>query len=162
MNTLVLFRHGIAEDPKPGEPDQERGLTDKGIKKTQQAAAGLAALIDKPDVILTSPKLRAVQSAEIVGRAFKREPEVLDALGEGTAKQILADLQRRSESVVLIVGHEPTLSQLVGLICTGRGRSYIELRKAGCACIEMGKSGGHGQPRAAIKWLATAGMLRRY
>src|SRR6202050_2337130 len=69
---LYLVRHGIAvdrTDPK-SPPDPERPLTARGVQKTRSAALGLRALGAKPDVLITSPYVRAVQTAEIFSEAL--------------------------------------------------------------------------------------------
>ena len=74
---LYLVRHGIAidrADPK-SPPEAERPLTAKGVQKTRLAALGLRALGAKPDVLITSPYVRAAQTAEIFAEALGISPE---------------------------------------------------------------------------------------
>jgi len=69
---LYIFRHGIAEDVGPDGTDDSRRLTREGVDKTRKAAAGIARLGAKPDVILTSPKVRAAQTADLAAEVLAR------------------------------------------------------------------------------------------
>jgi len=71
---LLVFRHGIAEDDSAGGSDFSRQLTDEGVDRTRRAAAGLRKVAPSPQVILTSPKVRARQTADLAGEAFDRSP----------------------------------------------------------------------------------------
>jgi len=74
---LLLMRHGIAEELRPNQTDAERVLTEKGKKKTRDAVCGLRVLHPNIDLIATSPKLRAVQTARIAAADFEiSEPEI--------------------------------------------------------------------------------------
>ena len=97
---LLLVRHAAAvPSGTPGVPDDERPLTSEGAAKFRVAAKGLARIARRPDVLLTSPLLRARATADIAAQAFKRiEPTVEPALAHGSVDQILtapAALARR-------------------------------------------------------------------
>jgi len=156
---LILLRHGIAVDRSTGLADADRPLTDVGVKKTRRAMAGLAQLIDRPDIILTSPKLRAAQTAQIAATALTTSVLSLDVLASGGAQQVIDELSRRDDERVVAVGHEPTFSEIVELLCFGQTTSSVELKKAGCACLQThGKVlVGHG----SLQWLVTPKMLRQ-
>jgi phosphohistidine phosphatase len=158
---LLVFRHGIAEDTAADGTDAARVLTADGVARTRKAARALARLCDPPDVILTSPKARARQTADAAAEAFGSPIEVLDELADGPPEPALRALARRSEGTVMIVGHEPMLSELVERLCTGgRSRGFIDLRKAGCACLDVELDPGGEAAEATLLWLATAKMLR--
>jgi phosphohistidine phosphatase len=159
---LLVFRHGIAEDTSADGTDASRVLTADGVTRTRKAARGLARLCDPPDVILTSPKARARQTADAAAEAFGGCPmEVLEELADGPPEPALRALARRSEETVMIVGHEPMLSELVEQVCTGsRSRGFVDLRKAGCACLDVALGPGGEATEATLLWLATAKMLR--
>ena len=80
---LLVFRHGIAEERSADGTDAARALTAQGVERTRAAARGLAAFADPPDVILSSPRTRALQTAREAAVAFGREVEVLVALSDG-------------------------------------------------------------------------------
>jgi phosphohistidine phosphatase SixA len=137
---LLVFRHGIAEDTAADGTDASRVLTAEGVSRSRKAARGLARLCDPPDVILTSPKARA---------------------RHGPPDPALRALARRSEETVMIVGHEPMLSELVEQVCTRtRSRGFVDLRKAGCACLDVTLGPGGDATEATLVWLATAKILR--
>ena len=74
---LLIFRHGIAEEEAADGRDESRRLTKEGIAQMKVVARGLVKVVRRPDVILTSPLVRAVQTAEPLGKVFEREPQVL-------------------------------------------------------------------------------------
>lgn len=160
---LIIFRHGIAEDQSPDGTDAARALTPEGLRKTQEAAAGLATIIQPPQVILTSPKVRAKQTAAILGRVFKVEPRDEPALADESLDDILAAIVALREERVVLVGHEPTLSRLIYRLVTGRapatGRDAIELKKAGAALLTVAFDAGRSSA-AVLHWLLTPKMLR--
>ncbi len=156
---LLIFRHGIAEDASPDGSDGARELTPEGVRKTQDAAVGLAAAIEPPAVILTSPKARARQTAAILGRVFKVRVADEPLLADDAIDPIVGMLARRDEPSVMLVGHEPTLSRLMIRLLSGRGGDWVELKKAGCACLSVQIAGRDAS--AVLHWLLTPKMLRK-
>jgi phosphohistidine phosphatase len=163
VNALYLLRHGIAVDPgSSGMPDDARPLTEKGIKRMHQIAIGLLALELELDAIITSPLVRARETAEIVadalGLADRLETSNVLATGSDPAT-IERWLRSRAESRLMLVGHNPTLSELVSLLVAGARRSTIcDLKKGGIAALErtIGASGLY-----ELTWLAPPRILRR-
>jgi phosphohistidine phosphatase len=142
MMLVYLVRHGIAmdrEDPKC-PPDAERPLTPKGMKRSHAAALGLLAMKVKPDAVLTSPWLRAVQTAEIfcevMGFSSKRIVRTDVLKGTATPAELLRDLAKMKAKVVLCFGHEPHLHLVIGQVLH-TGARITELKKAGVACLEL-------------------------
>jgi phosphohistidine phosphatase len=136
---VVLFRHGIAgtRDARRWPNDALRPLTARGRERTEAAARGLKRLFPLTR-ILSSPLLRATQTAEILREAYgmTREIEVLPALAPmGSHRDILVRLGglRPGESVAL-VGHEPDLGKFAGVMVFGAPNGNLQLKKAG-ACI---------------------------
>lgn len=159
---LYIVRHGIAvdrADPKaPAEP--ERPLTAEGMKKTRSAALGLRALGVKPDAFITSPYVRAAQTAEIFAEALGYSLEKIrssDALKpSGNPTDFLKEVVHLRAKEIMCFGHAPHLDQLISLLAGGRG-VFTELRKAGVACFERGASDG----RWDLLWMLTPKILRR-
>lgn len=121
-----LLRHGEAEEA--ASDDASRRLTAKGKRQAEAAGAALAALGVRPDCCLTSPKVRALETARIATAVLGCEPEVTARLAGGDFD--LAELVAgRGEA--LLVGHEPDLSRAIQLT-TG---SRVELKKGGLAGI---------------------------
>ena len=160
---LMLFRHGIAEAYGPEGTDASRRLTEDGRTKTAQAGRGLARVAGELDAILTSPLVRARETAEILVQCFDCQLETLDVLGHGDAHAIVAAVARRREQRLVLVGHEPTLSQTAEFLCTGALHRFLVLKKAGCISLEARfdiATGGTGSARALLKWVAAPKMLR--
>jgi phosphohistidine phosphatase len=158
---LLVFRHGIAEERAADGTDASRALTEEGVGRTQAAVRGLARLTGPPDVILTSPRTRAVETARAAAAAFGSEVEVLEELAGGPPLPVLRALAARTETTVMIVGHEPMLSELVEQACTGgRPVGFVGLRKAGCACLDVALDPAGEATAATLLWLATPKMLR--
>jgi phosphohistidine phosphatase len=163
MNELYILRHGIAvPHGTPGVAEDDRPLTPKGEQRMRQIGRGLAALGLKVDRIVTSPLLRARRTAQIVAQ----ELAIVDRLETSSALLIDSDahairgwLRERSESSLMIVGHNPALSDLVGLLTLGEeGRLPVELKKGGIAALSSAPLAG---PRFKLEWLAPPALLRR-
>jgi phosphohistidine phosphatase len=158
---LYLMRHGSAVDREdPGcPPDPERPLTAEGRKRTREAALGLKWLDVAPDRVLTSPFLRARQTAEIVLEVLGRstlKPEPSDALLPAADPSLLRKaLAARSGRHVLCVGHLPHLDGAIAHLL-GAPRAVTELKKAGVVCLELPASGA-----GTIRWAAPPKLLRR-
>lgn len=143
--TLYLIRHGIAVDRHPDHPDRDRPLTAKGRQKTQRVAERLVQLGIHAPLILTSPLVRAYQTAEIllsagVGEVLEIEPELAPG---GQCDRGLEHLARHlaayPATAIALIGHEPDLSQWASLLMFGDRPSSptasdpdpIQLKKAG-------------------------------
>jgi phosphohistidine phosphatase len=151
MMYLYLVRHGIAMDREDRNcpPDTERPLTPKGMKRSHAAALGLLAMKVKPDAVLTSPWLRAVQTAEIFCEAIGFSSKKIirsDALkGTATPAELLRELSKMKATKVMCFGHEPHLHLVIGQVLH-TGVRITELKKAGVACLELERiSPPHGQ-----------------
>ncbi|UVT21004.1 MAG: histidine phosphatase family protein [Nitrospira sp.] len=153
----VLFRHGIAVEPEEWEGAEEnRPLTEKGKRRTRQAAEGLAALDCKPTHLFTSPFVRAYDTARLLRAAVcpTLKVETREELAVGAKpEQLIAFLHTLpSDSVVVCVGHEPLLGEVAGLLLCGRAVSGFHLKKAGTAWIEVQGVVKSGQGRLCC-WL---------
>lgn len=159
---LYLVRHGIAvdrSDPK-SPPDPERPLTAKGVQKTRAAALGLKELGVKPDVFITSPYVRAAQTAEIFAEALGFPTEkvrVTEAL-KSTANpaDFVKEVSRLKVKEVMCFGHAPHLDQLMAQLVGARG-VFTELKKAGVASLEH--AGTHNAWH--LRWILTPKVLRQ-
>jgi len=157
---LLIIRHAIAvERGTPGIPDEERPLTPEGETKFAEAAKGLARLVDRPDALLTSPLLRARQTAALAAAAWGRiEPEEADALAGGTFEEQAAVLDRYPrDATVAVVGHEPHLSDLLARLLGSRHDDRLAFKKGGAALVEVpGRLAGGGQ----LVWFLPPRVLR--
>jgi phosphohistidine phosphatase len=160
---LVLLRHGVAANREDWKGDDEdRPLTADGTDRTKEVVRGLRALKIRPDVILSSPLLRARETAEIAkkGLITDAKVELADELGpSATPERLIARLADLAEKpVVLCVGHEPDISTTVSAMISGKTAASIEVKKAGACCIRF-----TGIPKAGagtLLWLLPAKFLR--
>jgi phosphohistidine phosphatase len=127
---LWLLRHGDAAD---GSPDAERPLTEKGEKQARAAGKALEALGVRMDACLTSPKLRAVDTARLACEPLGIEPDLEPKLAGGPfdAEALAAGLGDN----VLLVGHDPDFSMAVHAL-TG---AQVRMKKGGVAGVEKGE-----------------------
>ena len=124
---IYLLRHGDAED---GDGDDAaRRLTPKGERQAETAGRALAALGTQIDTCLTSPKVRAAQTARLACQALGREPEIAEELRGGSFDSFSLTAGRGE---ALLVGHEPDFSSEVARL-TG---AKVKLRKGGLAIID--------------------------
>lgn len=135
---LHVLRHAIAvERGTPGyEDDSKRPLTEPGIRKMKQAALGLSQLNLDVDLILTSPYRRASETAEIAAKALRATErlEVLEALSAPVeAAEAVRQLSERAAGAeaVMIVGHEPQLSEIGSILLAGHEDLDLQLKKGG-------------------------------
>ena len=161
---LYIVRHGIAidrEDPKcPADP--ERFLTDEGMEKSRQVAKGVAEVASVPDLILSSPYLRAVQTAEIFAEALeysKAKIRKSDLLLPGAEPlQLFREFAKDKDlSSIFVFGHAPHLDDLLAT-AIGTKHHISSLKKAGVAFVELKRI---VPPRGELVWLATAKLLRK-
>ncbi len=163
MNELYLLRHGIAVDPASSRmPDEARPLTEKGIKRMNQIAGGLRALDLQLDAIVSSPLVRARETAEIVagvlGMQHRLETSNVLATGSDPAA-IERWLRQRAEGRLMLVGHNPTLSDLVSLLVVGSRMSPVcDLKKGGIAALSRRQE---SSGLYELTWLAPPKLLRR-
>ena len=161
---LYIVRHGIAidrEDPKC-PPDPERYLTEEGIEKTKQVAKGVAAMGATADLLMSSPYVRAMQTAEIFADVLEYpKPKIQRTdllLPGGEALLFFRELAKdKQSSTIFCFGHAP---QLDALIADGLGSKHevTSLKKAGVALLELKRV---SPPSGQLVWLATPKLLRR-
>ncbi|MBC7980614.1 MAG: histidine phosphatase family protein [Armatimonadetes bacterium] len=137
---LLLLRHGKAEDHVSSvQNDFLRPLTDKGLEQARQAARILGAADLLPDLVLSSPLVRARQTADAFTLAAKIPGPVIQAwLASGMDPQTaLSELAAFPEfERVMIVGHEPDFSRLIQYTL-GISGAAIEVRKGSVTCLEI-------------------------
>lgn len=159
---LHLFRHGIAidRDDPACPPEEDRFLTPKGVARTEAAAQGLRALGVKPDMILTSPFLRAVQTAEIACEALGypvKELRKIDALKpEASAAELFDEISGLKAEEALCVGHAPNVDSVIAFAVESK-RAVTSLKKAGLATLEIES---FSPPRSAIVGIYSSKALR--
>jgi phosphohistidine phosphatase len=140
---LILFRHGPAgqRDAKRWPDDGKRPVTRSGRERTVRAAAGLRRLIGRVARVATSPLTRAKQTAELLVQALETEVrvETLDSLAPGAPHRETLKWLREVESgaSVVLVGHEPHLGKLAGMLLFNSVSAELPLKKAGAVWIDF-------------------------
>lgn len=160
---LLIVRHAIAfeRDRHRWRDDGARPLSPVGLKRARRAAAGLKNFTRSPDRLLTSPLVRARQTAQILTEiAGWPEAEEAPFLSPGEpALGVLTLLSKDRLNRVAVVGHQPSLGALLAAcLCTDGRRLPIELKKNAVACVSF--AGAPRAGRGVLDWLATPRMLR--
>lgn len=159
---LYLLRHGIAVErgTQGYRTDSARPLTDEGTQKMQEIARGMLNLGLDFDWILSSPYLRAKQTAEIVGEVFEQKVDFSQSLAaEGSPEVLIREINDKSLRSVLLVGHEPNMSELMSVLISGNANVVIDFRKGGL-CRLSAPQLTYGRC-AQLRWLMTPKQLRR-
>ncbi len=136
---LLIVRHAEAVAAEvAGVPDRERALTPGGERRFRAAALGLARLVPAPDALLSSPLLRARQTATLLAAAWRGRAVTLEAtLAAGSVEAILDLLARHErDATVVLVGHEPTVSALLAELVGGRSSEALSFRPGAAALVE--------------------------
>lgn len=160
---LLLMRHGIAESLEESTDynDAGRRLTDKGQSRVEDVARLLAAMDLVPSVYLTSPRLRALETAEIVAKVMRwpHPPQVTETLNFfGSLGEFLGLLRGfPKSSIVLATGHEPVLSEWLAELIPGEATPH-SFKKAAVAVLEF--SGDPKAVKPTYKTYLTAKMAR--
>ncbi|MCT7948335.1 phosphohistidine phosphatase SixA [Ancylothrix sp. C2] len=143
---LYLIRHGIAADPVEYEKDEDRPLTEDGKRKTQKIAKRLRELDLQFDLILTSPLVRAKQTAELLknaGLSSKLEESIFLATNgdiQGWFDWLLKWQAAGGDSLAL-VGHQPNLANWAELLVWGEVKEKLVLKKAGIIGLILPQDG---------------------
>jgi phosphohistidine phosphatase len=163
MMECVLLRHGIAADRDEWEgSDTDRPLTERGAKRVVQVAAGLDRLDVQPTHVLSSPLIRAIETAKIVHSALQVRSAVRiveELVPDASPDRLLSVLHDLTpESFVVCVGHEPHLGKVASVILAGKPSEAFPFKKAGACLIELSIPVRPGQ--GVLKWWLTPGQLR--
>ncbi|MGK7911970.1 MAG: phosphohistidine phosphatase SixA [Synechococcus sp.] len=137
---LIVMRHGIAEERSLELRDADRALTPKGRKRTQAIAQWLRHRWQNWDALLSSPLVRARQTAEILQEeGIVADVEYFDALAPGGSFQDLVKWKSSNSdaSTVAIVGHQPDLGDWVEFSVWGQASGRVQLKKAGIAVVNF-------------------------
>ena len=160
---LYIIRHAIAVDEATSdyESDSERPLTDKGRKKMRQIAKALRHLGVEFDLILSSPYTRACETAEILADVFRMKKKIAfsdNLIPLGNPELLIGEINEKySVDSLALVGHEPHLSTLVGLLTAENGKLDITLKKGGVCYLATDDL--HHASRATLEWLLTPGIM---
>ncbi|HXD11226.1 MAG TPA: phosphohistidine phosphatase SixA [Anaerolineales bacterium] len=160
---IYLVRHAIAVESGTSEyEDSQRPLTDKGRKRMRQIARGLRKLGVEFDLILSSPYVRARETAEVLADVFKMKKKI--AFSENLIPLASPELlipevnDKYSVESIALVGHEPHLSALIGILTSENANLDVTLKKGGVCYLEADDL-HHDNHRATLEWLLTPGIL---
>jgi phosphohistidine phosphatase len=159
---LLILRHAIAIRRGTGNfPNDDRPLTEDGIRKMERAARGIAVIAPAIHVILTSPLRRARQTADIVEAALDGSPKIIatEALLPGMDRetQLRALAKFSGNQTIMIVGHEPDLGLLASHIL-GSSNSAVEFKKGSLCSLTVSRRGTH--MNGVLNWHVTPRQLR--
>jgi phosphohistidine phosphatase len=162
---LYLVRHAIAaeQDPRQWPDDRQRPLTAAGKRRFRRTVNSLVAVMQsagKVERLITSPLVRARQTAAMLHRAGLPQPVEESVLAPGrTATRVLAVLRAHDVPSIVLVGHEPDLGRLLAVCIAGAdAKLSLRFRKGGAACLSFA-----GVPRvgeATLEWLLPPKALR--
>jgi len=162
---LFLLRHGVAvdRDPQSFPDDASRPLTLKGEDRVRLVSDAMQALELSFDGIISSPCMRARQTAEIVASALglRRQLQFREELTPGGDPKALLRFINRMQPApenLLLVGHEPYLSELLSMLISGQPDAAIDLKKNGLAKIELTQRLKYGRC-ATLNWLLAPRQL---
>ena len=159
---LLILRHGEAGRHSLSPGDSKRSLTSEGRQEIVDLSNGLKSLGIKLDKVFTSPLLRAKQTAEIVTKSLKYKGTIEDLNSlkpEGNRLEFYSVLSKlKQESVILAVGHEPYLSEMISEAISQSG-CRINLKKAGMARIRVIST--LPKIKGELRWLLTPKHLKK-
>lgn len=161
---LYVIRHAQAEEredfAKKNADDSLRPLTSRGKKKLQKMILNLEKDFEKLDLIVTSPYLRAKQSAQIIADITENTKivESAELVPHAPPQALLKWLKSHcsQNKKVAVIGHEPHLSSFTSYLLTGDPKeNFIELKKSSVALVEIGNFEDIAASRAKLLWLAS-------
>src|SRR3569833_3381634 len=148
---LYLFRHGDAEDAPPGKPDSSRALTAKGVERSASVAKMARDAGVSPSLIVSSPYLRAMQTAEAAAKEFEWQGEIVQLqslVPHGTPEAVWSDLRDlHDESTIILAGHEPLMANLAAYLLDAPG---LGVGGGGAAGGRGEGAGGGAAPRGGL------------
>jgi len=159
---IYLVRHGLAAERGPEYPDDsKRPLTSRGIAAMRKEARGLKALGVRLEAIVTSPLVRARQTADALAEGLQPKPAIVlsDALAPaGTPAAVVQDLARHArKGAVALVGHEPNMGELAARLLGMR--KPMPFKKGAVCRIDFSVLPPKGL--GELRWFATPRMLRK-
>jgi phosphohistidine phosphatase len=156
---IYLLRHGIAEDGKPGRPDSERELTGEGREKLRRVLKRARTADCSPSLILTSPYVRAVQTAEIAADVLGYKKDLVKTralIPEASPEESWEEIRvHKGESAILMASHEPLMSTLTAYLLRSRSLQ-VDMKKAALVHLEADRFAA--EPHCVLKWMLTPGV----
>jgi phosphohistidine phosphatase len=160
---LYIVRHAIAVQRGTAgyEDDSQRPLTDKGRKKMEKIAQALQQLEVELNLILTSPYVRARDTAKILASEFSLKDKIAltdNLIPPGDFDHLIDEINEKySVSNLALVGHEPMLSGFVSFLTTGNTDTKLTLKKGGVCLLSADDL--RQERRATLQWLLTPAIM---
>jgi phosphohistidine phosphatase len=164
---LLIVRHAIAfeRNTRRWRDDGERPLSAEGMVRARKAAAGLRHITERPQCVLSSPLVRARQTAAILTEkaGWPQAVECAALAPDESPEDVFTVLATHKEKIVAVVGHQPSLGKLLAAclppqVLGGVAPQAFELKKMGVALVSFAKS-----PRAGagtLQWFVPPRVLR--
>jgi phosphohistidine phosphatase len=150
---VYLLRHGIAEESRSTKADANRELTPDGRRKLKDTLRAAAAADVRPTLVLTSPLVRAIQTAEIASSVLNYKQEILrtKALLPGSSpEQVWEEVRvHREEAELMLVGHDPLFTRLTGYLL-GTPELHVDFKKGAILRIDFDNFGP--RPKGLLRW----------
>jgi phosphohistidine phosphatase len=154
---IYLLRHGIAEEAGPRTPDSKRELTEAGRKKLAAVLKLARNAGVQPELVLSSPLVRAVQTGEIAREILKVEAPLQQTeslVPEARPQEVWEELRAlRKLEAVLLAGHEPQMSSLAAYLL-GTPSLQVQMPKGALVAIDM--ENFRSEPQGVLHWMITA------
>jgi phosphohistidine phosphatase len=158
---LYLLRHGIAEDGHAGLPDEERQLTSEGRRKLRELLKVAAKAGVSPSLMLTSPLVRAVQTAEIAADELKYQGDVVHTSSltpDADPRETWTDIRVHSdEAQVLLASHNPLCASLSAYLLGSR-ELWVDYKKGAMMRIDLDRFGP--EPHGVLRWFLAPKLVR--
>jgi phosphohistidine phosphatase len=159
---IYLLRHGIADDNSPTGKDADRALTEEGRRKLKQVLRPLAEAEVKPDLIVSSPYLRARQTAEIAKDVLEYKDDIVESTAltpESDPQDIWQEVRTlyRGSDCVMFAAHEPLMSRATAYLL-GTPELLVDFKKGAIVRIDFTQFGV--QPRGMLKWMLVPKLAR--
>ncbi len=160
---IYLIRHSNAVDPgTPGyEDDSQRPLTERGRDKMNKIASSLKKMKVKPDLIVSSPYVRARQTAEILAKVMKYKRNICFSdtlIPMGDAGELIGEVNEKYDvDELVLISHEPFISNLVGALTAGNPDIAVNIKNGGVCCLSADDL--HMERTAVLEWLLTPKIL---
>jgi phosphohistidine phosphatase len=150
---VYLLRHGIAEEGGPGQSDAERELTPEGRRKLRETLRTATRAEVKPTLILSSPLVRALQTAEIARDILHAREEILRTkalVPSSTPEQVWEEIcVHKDENELMLVGHDPLFTSLAAYLL-GAPDLQIDFKKGALMRVDFENFGPN--PRGVLRW----------
>lgn len=164
---LYLIRHSVAEaiGANNNYQDDQRALTEEGVKRAEKVGKGLRKMELVFDVVLSSPAARCAQTAEGILRGMKQPTDGFERIAElsldGSVEALLSllNIEYGKSTSVALVGHQPNLSDIASELLTDRGYVGMKMSRAGVLCLQTGPV--VAPARASLLWKMLPGQLMK-